>query len=58
MARAPEGGRRGGMGPPEAWFLSFGRWEDKHTAMGYAKDFQDPRVLGELLSAPVFLGRQ
>ena len=23
--------------------------EDKRTAMGYAKDFQDPRVLGDLL---------
>ena len=38
-------------GPPEAWFLSFGRWEDKRTAMGYAKDFQDTRVLGDLLLA-------
>ena len=36
-------------GPPEAWFLSFGRWEDKRTAMAYAKDFQDPRVVGDLL---------
>ena len=35
-------------GPPEAWFLSFGRWEDKRTAMAYAKEFQDPRVLGDL----------
>ena len=45
------GHRRGGAaaawarGAPEACFLSFGRWEDKRTAMGYAKDFQDPRVL-------------
>ena len=36
-------------GPPEGWFLSWGRWEDKRTAMAYAKDFQDPRVLGGLL---------
>ena len=36
-------------GPSEAWFLSFGRWEDKRTAMAHAKDFQDPRVLGDLL---------
>ena len=36
-------------GPPEAWFVSFGRWEDKRTAMVYAKDFQDPRVLADLL---------
>ena len=49
------GHRRGGAaaawarGPPGAWFLSFGRWEDKRTAMGYVKDFQDPRVLGDLL---------
>ena len=35
--------------PPEAWFLSFGRWEDKPTAMAYATDFQDPRVLGDVL---------
>ena len=31
------------------WFLSFGRWEDKRTVMGYANDFQDPRVLGNLI---------
>ena len=51
MAWSPQGG--GGFawarGLPEAWFLSFGRWEDKRTAMVYAKDFQDPRVLGNLL---------
>ena len=36
-------------GPPQASFLSIGRWEDKRTVMAYAKDFQDPRVLGDLL---------
>ena len=46
------GHRRGGAaaawarGPLEAWFLLFGRWEDKRTAMGYMKEFQDP---GDLL---------
>ena len=52
MARSPPGGGAAAAwarGPPEAWFLSFGRWEDKRTAMAYAKDFQDPRVLGDLL---------
>ena len=39
------GHRKGGAaaswarGPPEAFFLSFGRWEDKRTAMAYVKDF-------------------
>ena len=49
------GHQRGGAaaawarGPPQAWFLFWGSWEDKATAMGYAKDFQDPRVLEDLL---------
>ena len=48
------GHRRGGdaawvRGPPQAWFLFWGRWEDKATAMGYAKDLQDPWVLEDLL---------
>ena len=49
------GHRRGGAaaawvrGPPQAWFLFWGRWEHKATAMGYAKDFHDPRVLEGLL---------
>ena len=46
------GHRRGGAAAarahePEAWFLSFGRWDDKRTVMGFAKDFQGPRVLGD-----------
>ena len=51
VARSPPGGAAAAWarGPPEAWFLSFGRWEDKRTAMAYAKDFHDPRVLGDLL---------
>ena len=52
MARSPPGGGAAAAwarGPPEAWFLSFGRWEDKRAAMAYAKDFHDPRVLGDLL---------
>ena len=51
MARSPPGGAAAAWarGPPEAWFLSFRRWQDKRTAMAYAKDFQDPRVLGDLL---------
>ena len=36
-------------GPPEAWVLSFGRWEDKCTAMEYEEDFENPRVLGDLI---------
>ena len=36
-------------GLSEAWFLLFGWWEDKRTAMGYTKGFQDLRVLGGLL---------
>ena len=36
-------------GSPKAWFLLFWQWEDKNTAMGYAKDFQDPQVLGNLI---------
>ena len=49
------GHRRGGAaaawarGPLQAWFLFWGRWDDKATAMGSAKDFQDPRVLEDLL---------
>ena len=51
MAWSPHGGAAAAWshGPLETWFLSFGRWEDKRTAMAYAKDFQDPRVLGDLL---------
>ena len=52
MAWSPAGGGAAAAwarGPPEGWFLSWGRWEDKRTAVAYAKDFQDPRVLGDLL---------
>ena len=52
MAWSPQGGGGGAAwarGLPEAWFLSFGRWDDKRMAMAYAKDFQDPRVLGDLI---------
>ena len=45
---AGQGGGCLGKGPPEAWFLFWGRREDKATAMGYTKDFQAPRVLGDL----------
>ena len=37
-----------GARPAGSVFLCFGRWEDKRTAMVYAKDFQDPRLLGDL----------
>ena len=42
---------RGGRGAVAAWArgLPERRWEDKRTAMAYAKDFEDPRVLGDLL---------
>ena len=52
MAWSPQGGVAAAAwarGSPEAWFLSFGWREDKRTAMASAMDFQDPRVLGDLL---------
>ena len=53
MRMGVHGHRRGGAvaawarRPPEAWFFSFGRWQDERTVMGDAKDFQDLSVLGE-----------
>ena len=41
--------RRRGLGGHRRRFLSFGRWEDKRTAMGYKKDFHGPWVPGDLL---------
>ena len=43
------GGLRWRVARRKRGWLSFGRWEDKRTAMAYAKDFQDLRVLGDLI---------
>ena len=38
-----------GGGSPQPWFMWWGRWAHKATALWYANDFRNPRVLGELV---------
>ena len=43
-------------GPPEAWFMSFGMGKDKPMSMVYAKDFQNPWVLRDLITRGLMTG--